>query len=73
MVGGACVMTGTIPTKTLRESIVYLTGISQRMLYDQSYRLWIPPHTTGGSRCGVGRPWCVWTKVLPTGSGEDRG
>jgi NAD(P) transhydrogenase len=39
MVGGVCVNTGTIPSKTLREAIVYLTGHSQRTLYGQSYRL----------------------------------
>ncbi len=30
---------GTIPSKTLREAIVYLTGISQRTTYGQSYRV----------------------------------
>jgi NAD(P) transhydrogenase len=39
MVGGVCVNTGTIPSKTLREAIVYLTGHSQRSLYGQSYKL----------------------------------
>ena len=39
MVGGVCVNTGTIPSKTLREAIVYLTGHTQRALYGQSYRL----------------------------------
>jgi NAD(P) transhydrogenase len=39
MVGGVSVNTGTIPSKTLREAIVYLTGLSQRALYGQSYRL----------------------------------
>ncbi|MDQ3783550.1 MAG: Si-specific NAD(P)(+) transhydrogenase [Actinomycetota bacterium] len=38
MVGGVCVNTGTIPSKTLRESIVYLTGMNQRALYGRSYR-----------------------------------
>ncbi len=38
-VGGVCVNTGTIPSKTLREAIVYLTGHTQRDLYGQSYRL----------------------------------
>jgi NAD(P) transhydrogenase len=38
-VGGACVNTGTIPSKTLRESVLYLTGLSQRELYGQSYRV----------------------------------
>src|ERR1051326_7540822 len=39
MVGGVCINTGTIPSKTLREAILYLTGLSQRELYGQSYRL----------------------------------
>jgi NAD(P) transhydrogenase len=39
MVGGVSVNTGTIPSKTLREAIVYLTGLDQRALYGQSYRL----------------------------------
>jgi NAD(P) transhydrogenase len=39
MVGGVCINTGTIPSKTLREAIVYLTGLSQRELYGQSYRV----------------------------------
>jgi len=39
MVGGVCVNTGTIPSKTLREAVVYLTGMSQRELYGQSYRV----------------------------------
>jgi NAD(P) transhydrogenase len=37
MLGGVCINTGTIPSKTLREAIVYLTGLSQRELYGQSY------------------------------------
>src|SRR3954453_12278393 len=39
MVGGVCTNTGTIPSKTLREAVVYLTGLSQRTLYGQAYRL----------------------------------
>jgi NAD(P) transhydrogenase len=37
--GGACVNTGTIPSKTIREAILYLTGLNQRAIYGQSYRL----------------------------------
>jgi len=37
--GGASVNRGTIPSKTLREAVVYLTGLSQRDLYGESYRL----------------------------------
>jgi len=39
MVGGVCVNTGTIPSKTLREAVVYLTGLSQREMYGASYRV----------------------------------
>jgi NAD(P) transhydrogenase len=39
MVGGVCINTGTIPSKTMREAVLYLTGLSQRELYGQSYRL----------------------------------
>jgi NAD(P) transhydrogenase len=38
MVGGVCTNTGTIPSKTLREAVIYLTGMSQRGIYGQSYR-----------------------------------
>jgi len=36
-VGGACVHTGTIPSKTLREAILYLTGFLQRGIYGVTY------------------------------------
>jgi NAD(P) transhydrogenase len=39
MVGGVCTNTGTLPSKTLREAVLYLTGMSQRGLYGQSYRV----------------------------------
>ena len=39
MVGGVCINTGTIPSKTLRESVLYVTGLSQREFYGQAYRL----------------------------------
>jgi NAD(P) transhydrogenase len=39
MLGGVCVNTGTIPSKTLREAVLHLTGLSQRDLYGQSYRV----------------------------------
>ena len=37
--GGVSVNWGTIPSKTLRETIIYLTGLSQRETYGQSYRV----------------------------------
>ncbi|MFE0678854.1 Si-specific NAD(P)(+) transhydrogenase [Streptomyces sp. NPDC058867] len=39
MVGGVSIHTGTIPSKTLREAVLYLTGLTQRDLYGQSYRV----------------------------------
>ena len=39
MVGGVCLNTGTIPSKTLREAVLYLTGTDQRELYGQSYQV----------------------------------
>jgi NAD(P) transhydrogenase len=38
-VGGVCVNTGTIPSKTIREAILYLTGLDQRGIYGQGYRV----------------------------------
>ena len=39
MIGGVCLYTGTIPSKTLREAILYLTGVDQREIYGQAYRV----------------------------------
>ena len=38
-VGGVCVHTGTIPSKTLREAVLYLSGFRQRTFYGRSYAL----------------------------------
>ena len=38
-VGGACVNTGTLPSKTLRESALYFSGLKQRGLYGIDYSL----------------------------------
>ncbi len=38
-VGGVCLHTGTVPSKTLREAVLYLSGYNQRGLYGQGYRL----------------------------------
>jgi NAD(P) transhydrogenase len=37
VVGGVCIHTGTIPSKTLREAILYLTGYAQHTVYGPSY------------------------------------
>ncbi|HAC81799.1 MAG: Si-specific NAD(P)(+) transhydrogenase [Candidatus Binatia bacterium] len=39
MLGGACTHTGTIPSKTLREAVLYLSGFRQRAFYGRSYTL----------------------------------
>ena len=39
MIGGVCINTGTVPSKTLREAVLYLTGLSQRDLYGSNYRV----------------------------------
>jgi NAD(P) transhydrogenase len=39
MVGGVCINTGTIPSKTLREAVLYLTGMNMREVYGQNYRV----------------------------------
>src|ERR1700721_1688425 len=39
ILGGACVNTGTIPSKILRESALYFSGIHQRGLYGVDYSL----------------------------------
>lgn len=38
-VGGVCVNTGTIPSKTLREAVLYLSGFRERNVYGASYRV----------------------------------
>ena len=37
--GGAAVNTGTIPSKTLRETALYFSGLRQRGLYGVEYRV----------------------------------
>jgi NAD(P) transhydrogenase len=39
VVGGVCTNTGTIPSKALREAVLYLSGLRQRTLYGAEYRL----------------------------------
>ena len=39
VVGGACVNTGTIPSKILRESALYYSGVQQRGMYGVDYSL----------------------------------
>lgn len=37
VVGGVCINTGTIPSKTFREAVLYLTGFRQRGIYGSSF------------------------------------
>ncbi len=37
MIGGVCLNTGTIPSKTMREAILYLSGFRQRSFYGRDY------------------------------------
>src|SRR6476646_1890416 len=39
VLGGVCMNTGTIPSKTLREAVLYLSGVHQRGFYGVSYRV----------------------------------
>ncbi|MEX0613587.1 MAG: Si-specific NAD(P)(+) transhydrogenase, partial [Pirellulales bacterium] len=38
LLGGVSLHTGTIPSKTIREAILHLTGYRQRDVYEESYR-----------------------------------
>ena len=37
VLGGVCINTGTIPSKTLREAVLYLSGYRERSIYGASY------------------------------------
>lgn len=39
VVGGVCINVGTIPSKSLREAVMFLSGFRQRDLYGASYRV----------------------------------
>lgn len=38
-VGGVCIHVGTIPSKTIREAVMYLTGARYREIYGAAYRV----------------------------------
>src|SRR5882724_11934323 len=46
VVGGSCINTGTIPSKSLREAVLFLSGFRQRNLYGASYRPTVSPLLT---------------------------
>jgi NAD(P) transhydrogenase len=39
VIGGACINTGTIPSKTLREAVLHLSGYQYQALYGMNYRV----------------------------------
>src|SRR5436305_6496718 len=39
VVGGACINTGTIPSKTMREAVLHLSGYNYQNIYGVSYRV----------------------------------
>jgi NAD(P) transhydrogenase len=39
MVGGVCVNTGTIPSKTMREAVLHLSGYNYRSIYGVNYKI----------------------------------
>jgi NAD(P) transhydrogenase len=39
VVGGVCINTGTIPSKTMREAVLHLSGYNYRSLYGINYRV----------------------------------
>src|SRR5438270_4106698 len=38
-VGGACINTGTIPSKTMREAVLHLSGYNYQNIYGVNYRV----------------------------------
>src|ERR1700760_4398915 len=39
VVGGSCINTGTIPSKTMREAVLHLSGYNYQNIYGVNYRL----------------------------------
>ena len=39
VVGGVCVNVGTIPSKTFKEAVVFLSGYRQRSVYGAAFRV----------------------------------
>lgn len=39
VVGGVCINTGTIPSKTMREAVLHLSGYNYRQIYGMNYRV----------------------------------
>src|ERR1700734_2416173 len=39
VIGGVCINTGTIPSKTLREAVIHLSGFMYQGIYGMNYRV----------------------------------
>src|SRR5947209_18183069 len=39
VVGGACINTGTIPSKSMREAVMHLSGYQYQSIYGMKYRV----------------------------------
>ncbi|NNC27391.1 FAD-dependent oxidoreductase, partial [Salinisphaera sp. USBA-960] len=39
VIGGACINTGTIPSKTMREAVLHLSGYNYHNIYGVHYRV----------------------------------
>jgi len=39
VVGGACINTGTIPSKSMREAVMHLSGYQYQSIYGMNYRV----------------------------------
>jgi len=55
VVGGVCVNTGTIPSKTLREAVLYLSGLRERAFYGDAYQVKPKVKPAPAKRRGHGR------------------
>jgi NAD(P) transhydrogenase len=49
VIGGVCINTGTIPSKTLREAVMYLSGYRLREVYGSSYTCSSAPTTSSAT------------------------
>ena len=39
VIGGGCINTGTIPSKTMREAVLHLSGYQYQNIYGSNYRV----------------------------------
>ena len=55
VVGGACINTGTIPSKTMREAVLHLSGYNYKSIYGMNYRVKGADHDGGPGVPGAAR------------------